>query len=375
MILREDVSGAQMDSISNLVGALLRYCKSHPDTPLVMFKSDVAATYRQLPLHPLWQIKQIFTIDGVRHVDRSTEFGGRGSCRDYTAFMGLVLWIAIFVKHLQDLFGYINDNFSFEEEGKVDWYAPFQCYYPSKQAKLLCLWDEIGLPRDKSKQEYAPVLRMVGFMVDPNLMQVLMDDTDKTKLIQHISGFIATAPGGTRRTLREFQQLAGWINWSSNVFPPSLLKPALSNVYAKISGKAEPHAKLFVSTAVVRDLNWYKAHMEQSNGVYLFGDMEWGVHQADVTSFSDACMSGLGYFFQQSRKGFQCKTLDKPPKDTIFYFEALAVTSVIDAATQLPSIPARLLIYSDNTNTVDIFHSLCSLPAYNDLLKFTVSLP
>jgi hypothetical protein len=71
MILREDVVGAQMDSVSNLVAALLRYRKTHPVTPLVMFKSDVSAAYRRLPLHPLWQIKQIVTIDSTRHVDRS----------------------------------------------------------------------------------------------------------------------------------------------------------------------------------------------------------------------------------------------------------------------------------------------------------------
>ena len=147
MILREDIAGAQMDAVSNLMTALIRYRKTHPRTRLVIFKSDVAAAYRQLPLHPLWQIKQIVTIDGVRHVDRNTAFGGRGSCRAYTSFMGFVLWVAIFVKHLVDLFGYIDDNFSFKEEGKVEWYAPYQCYYPTKQAQLLCLWDEIGLPQ------------------------------------------------------------------------------------------------------------------------------------------------------------------------------------------------------------------------------------
>ena len=374
MILREDVVGARMDTVSNLVGALLRYHKEHPNTPLVMFKSDVSAAYRQLPLHPLWQIKQIVTIDGVRHVDRNTEFGGRGSCRDYTAFMGLVLWIAIFVKCLLDLFGYIDDNFSFEEEGKVTWYAPYQCYFPTKQARLLCLWDEIGLPHEKSKQEYAPVLRIIGFMVDPALMCVSMDDDDKDQLIQRISDFIATALGGTSRTLREFQQLAGWINWSFNVFP--LLKPALSNVYAKISGKSESHAKVFVSKAVVRDLEWFIAHMKQSDGVLLFGDMEWGSHQADITAYSDACLTGLGFFFEHSCEGFpsQCLTPGHPPKDTIFFFEALAVVSVIDTVTRLPSIPARLLIYSDNSYTVDIFHSLRSLPPYNNLLKFAVTL-
>ena len=82
-----DIVGAKMDSISDLIGALLRYCKRHPKTTLILFKSDVSAAYRRLPLHPLWQVKQIVIIDGIRHVDRCTCFGGRGSCRDYTALM------------------------------------------------------------------------------------------------------------------------------------------------------------------------------------------------------------------------------------------------------------------------------------------------
>ena len=372
MIARSDVAGAKMDLISDLIGALLKYRKQFPDKSLVLFKSDVSAAYRRLPLHPLWQIKQIVTIDGNRHVDRCTSFGGRASCRDYTAFMGLVLWIAIVVKLLEDLFGYIDDNFGFDEEGNVIWYGPYQCYYPSKQARLLELWDEIGLPHDKAKQEYAPVLRIIGFMVDPKLMRVSMDEEDKTRLLQNVKEFSATAPGGTRRTLREFQQLAGWINWSFNVFP--LLKPALSNVYAKMRGKVETHAKIFVSKAVVCDLVWFESHVRQSNGVYLFENVDWNILEADIVAYSDACLSGLGFFFDRTKEGFQCVVPQSPPKDTIFYFEALAVVSVVDAVARLSTTPVRLLIYSDNSNTVDIFHSLRSLPPYNDLLKFTVSL-
>jgi hypothetical protein len=80
MIAREDVVGAKMDAISDLIAALLRYRRERPDSKLVLFKSDVSAAYRRLPLHPLWQIKQIVTIDDIRHVDRCTSFGGRGSC-------------------------------------------------------------------------------------------------------------------------------------------------------------------------------------------------------------------------------------------------------------------------------------------------------
>jgi hypothetical protein len=198
-----------MDSIADLIGALLRYRRKNPSAVLILLKSDVSAAYRRLLLHFLWQIKQIVTIDQIRHVDRCTSFGGRGSCRDYTAFMELVLWIAIFVKLLADLFGYIDDNFSFDEEGNVTWYRPYQCYYPAKQTSLLKLWDEIGLPHDKAKQEYGPVLRIIGFMVDLNQMRVSMDEEDRERLMRQVSDFSATAPGGTRRTLREFQQPAG----------------------------------------------------------------------------------------------------------------------------------------------------------------------
>jgi hypothetical protein len=129
-----------------------------------------------------------------------------------------------------------------------------------------------------------------------------------------------------------------------------------------------------MSKAVVRDLEWFLSHIHISDGVFLFENVDWDVRQADITAFCDACLSGLGFYFKQSLTGFQCLVPRKPPKDTIFFFKALAVVSVVNAVTRLPNIPACLLIFSDNTNTVDIFHSLRSLPPYNDLLKHTVSL-
>jgi hypothetical protein len=91
-------------------------------------------------------------------------------------------------------------------------------------------------------------------------MWVTMDDEDHGKLLQHVSDFIWTVSGGTRCTLHEFQQLAGWINWSLNVYP--LLKPALSNVYNKISGKSQPLALIFISKAMTDDLSWFISHVE-----------------------------------------------------------------------------------------------------------------
>lgn len=199
--------------------------------------------YQRFPLHPLWQIKQIVTIDEVQHVDRNTSFRGRGSCRDFTAFMNLVLWIAIFIKFLTDLFGYIDNGFSFDEEGNVLWYEPYRCYYPSIQTKLLQLWDEIGLSHEKSKQEYAPTLLVIGFLVDPNLMRISMDEEDQTRLLQHVRDFIATAPGGTHRSLREFQKLG--LSMSSPCLNPRCQMSMLRSVGNQIIMPKSMSAKQF----------------------------------------------------------------------------------------------------------------------------------
>ena len=121
--------------------------------------------------------------------------------------MGLVLWIAIFVKFISDLFRYIDNNFGFDKEGNVLWYEPYQCYYPAKQTKLLKLWDEISLPQEKEKQEYRPVLCIIGFNVDPKLMRVSMDEEDHNRLIQHVVRFIATAPRGIVVPYKNFSNL------------------------------------------------------------------------------------------------------------------------------------------------------------------------
>ena len=58
---------------------LLKKKKDFPDEELILFKSDISDAYHNLPIHPLWQIKQINTIQKRRHVDRCNCFRGKGS--------------------------------------------------------------------------------------------------------------------------------------------------------------------------------------------------------------------------------------------------------------------------------------------------------
>jgi hypothetical protein len=83
MIDRDNVASSCLDTVSDLVKALLRKCQRHGNRQLVLFKSDVTMAYCRLILHPLWQLKQIVTMDGEHHGDCCTPFGNHTSSRSY----------------------------------------------------------------------------------------------------------------------------------------------------------------------------------------------------------------------------------------------------------------------------------------------------
>jgi hypothetical protein len=117
-----------------------------------------------------------------------------------------------------------------------------------------------------------------------------------------------------------------YINWAINVCP--LLKPALSNVYEKISGKSQMHVKIFVSKAFNDDLQscsglspMWRLHMVFKFLKPLIGllimlillHMEMQIVLEWASISSNPAMDFSQPF----------------PKDVIFYFEALTVLSIV----------------------------------------------
>jgi hypothetical protein len=368
MIPRSAIAGARLDSIRDLVVSLLEFRRVHGSgVSLLLFKSDVTAAYRQLPVHPLWQLKQIITIDHLRHVDHNNSMGNRGAQRMWAAFMALVMWIALHVWELSHTKIYTDDAFGFEVLGQVEFYKPYDTYYPRKQARLLKLWDYIGLPHKKSKQEFSDILTIIGFEVDPNKMIVSMPMQSRTNFLAAINEFLEEP----RHRLQKWQQLGGWANWVLNAYP--LLKPGLSNVYAKCAGKTEARGLIYVNDSVRNDLRWMAKHIRESDGILVMKSMEWEVDEAGLTLFGDASGQGMGVWDPASGIGHQCVLPCSAPADTIFFFEALAVCAAVHLASGRLRTPKKLVIYTDNTNTLSIFNTLRALPPYNPILKSAVS--
>ena len=78
MIDRSSISGVKIDGIKTLGDSIRVFRANQPDglaPPLVLWKSDIAATSRQLPMHPLWQIKQAVQISSEFCIDRCNNIG------------------------------------------------------------------------------------------------------------------------------------------------------------------------------------------------------------------------------------------------------------------------------------------------------------
>jgi hypothetical protein len=372
MIKRDDIKGFPLDNMTHLGEGLLTRHRAKPDQRLVLFKSDVAEAYRLLPMHPLWQIKQIVTIDGERDVDRNNCFGGRGSPGIYISFDGLVTWIARKVKLILDVWTYMDNSFGIDDEGNMMWYQPYEKHMPANQVKLLSLWDELRIPHEPHKQLFGEKLTIIGIEVNANNLSFMLPKQALDDLLEELQGFTewSVKKKGTLRTLRRWQRLAGWLNWSFNIFP--MMRPALNNLYPKIAGKEQPLMKIWVNNNVCADLNWAMSHLRESLAIRLLSCVTWDAEDADETLFCDACMQGLAFWYPRRRQGFYSPVPTATAREIIFFYETLAVTSAVDNLQQGGTNYSKIVIYTDSMNTVDIFNTLRCQPEFNPMLRFCV---
>lgn len=322
-------------------------------------------------MHPLWQIKQVVTIDSERDLDRNNCFGGRGSAGIYISFNGLVTWIAKNIRFIADLWTYMDDSFGIDEEDNVVWYHRYERYMPRNQAKLLSLWDELGIPHEPHKQLSGGKLTITGIEINANSLTFTLPAQALDDLLSELKAFTARVvkKRGACWTLRRWQRLAGWMNWSFNVFP--MIRPALNNLYPKIAGKDQPLMKIWVNE-VRSDLQWAMRLLRNSLGVRLLSTVSWNSEDADEIIFCDACMEGLAFWYPSRRQGFYSPVPAYQTDKTIFYYEALTATSAVDNLRERGIHHSKIVLFTDSMNTVDIFNSLKCQAVFNPLLLFCV---
>jgi len=78
MISRDNIAGTCMDGLKQLGASLHDFQRVHGDHMwLVMWKSDIQSAYWNMPIHPLFQLKQIVMVDKRHYVDHCNCFGNQ----------------------------------------------------------------------------------------------------------------------------------------------------------------------------------------------------------------------------------------------------------------------------------------------------------
>ena len=329
MIDHTQVTGFPLDNMRHLGEMLLDVRKTVGNVPMVLWKSDIADAYRLLPMSPYWQIKQINTVDGQRYVDQHMAFGSSASAGIFISFNSLVAWIAKNEVGIPYLADYMDDSSGCNLLGDTCFYIPYEKDLPRDQYRLLMLWDALGIPHKPHKQIFGSPLTIIGISADPNSMTLTLPDVAKERLVAELRFWTSKPPKTSSGSLKlkHWERLAGWFNWALNVYP--LLRPALNNVYSKMTGKRSRDQRVYINNAVRDDLTWALTHIENSDGVHLWKSISWAPDMADHVIYCDACPNGMGFWYPVSKDGYYAPTPVNVPSDFIFYFEALCVLSAI----------------------------------------------
>lgn len=359
-IAREDAK-VRYDTLQDLGRALRAIKAKYPGVPLVLWKSDVAHAFRTVPMHPLWQIRQVVEIGGSYHVDHCMAFGNRSSPVIWCRLAGLVAWIAVNARGLLFCHHYMDDFWSIERGLDIIPYDPYGDERPHTQAQLLTLWDQLGIPHEAEKQPFGRCVPVIGFEVDTDAMTFKMSKEDRDALLGRILEFVGES--ARKHPLRKWQQLLGWCNWALNVLPHC--RPALASSYAKIANKNHPHANIPLNKQVITDLNWFADRLKASKGLSLIRGNSWDISLAEVVVICDACPSGMGFWSPSHRRAFYFRIPAEIDRSSNFC-EAACLASGLGWALTLIDLPRfpRVLIYSDNLDACNVFSSMSGRHPY-----------
>ncbi|GAA5948589.1 hypothetical protein JCM21900_005183 [Sporobolomyces salmonicolor] len=314
-----DLARTTYDTLREL-GVVIRYRCRKGDPPGVGIKSDVSQAFRNLPVSPYWQIKQVHRVrlvdrQGRRRttycVDHRLMLGGRLSPLIWCTILNLVLWG---VQHhlgfdfplafVDDVFGYDTSGIEIvvrhPESGE-------ERLVPRDQGRLLTIWSFVGCPWVWGKQESSrTMLTLLGHVVRFDTFTVTLPAKAKLDYACAIDTFLAAAPKKQPR-LVEWQRIAGYGQRVCTTLPFATF--ALRPLYDKIGGKVQRLARVHLNVAVRRALLWLRNEVLAAAPLYLFYPAleDWTTGEADAVFYADACtvgaegVAGIGFWAKTSR--------------------------------------------------------------------------
>ncbi|KAM5534196.1 hypothetical protein V8D89_012103 [Ganoderma adspersum] len=337
------------DDMHNFGQILFDAHRRYPDHDLTLYKSDVSTVFLNLPAHLIWQLRQVVTVDDDFHIMRRLVFGSRASLRIWCSVSALLCWIAIHKYNICGLIVYMDDFFGWDfcdPEHLLFFHGHLR---PSCQVRLLLFWAYVVCPFDDPKQLDGPILKIIGFWNNVINFTISMPPSVVDTAVEAIDRFFSSPEHKVR--LRDWQRLAGHLNWILNVLPWG--RPALTEMYRKMAHKTNPNAWVFLNHEVTSDLTWFHTILLKAIG-------RWGPEEADITVWTDAALrGGMSFVFHHSAFVYEFrKDVTAPGHPDILFFEMLAVVSALAHLAKLDLPPRRVLFFSDILDGDVMFDSM-----------------
>jgi len=324
--------------------------KRYPGRRLTTYKSDVAKAFLNLPAHPLWQIRQLVCVDGKFHIVRRLVFGNRASPRIWCAVSSLLCWLAERLG-IEGLNVYMDDFFGWDfADNLIRFHGKL---LPRRQVQLLILWNHVRCPYDDEKQLEGCPLKIIGFLIDINAGSISLSADSIIDILSGIDKFLSFP--GRNPSLRAWLRLAGHLNWMLNVLPWG--RPALTEIYRKISGKSLMSSGVFINNEVRADLLWLKETIPESIGIRFVDSGIWDDIDADMVIWTDASPKGA-LAFVYAGNGFFAPIPSSCRHPESLFLELMAILSAVDHASKFDHPPLRLLLWTDSLDSVSMFNSL-----------------
>ena len=163
--------------------------RRYPDRDLTLFKSDVSTAFLNLPAHPIWQLRQVVTVDNDFHIVRQLVFSSRASPRIWCSVSALLCWIAIHKYNIRGLVIYMDDFFGWDFNDHLLFFRGR--LRPSRQVRLLIFWAYVMCPFDDPKQLDGRRLKIIGFWNDVVSFTISMPPSIVEAAVEAINQFLS----------------------------------------------------------------------------------------------------------------------------------------------------------------------------------------
>jgi hypothetical protein len=120
-ILKEDAK-VKYDDMRAFGGCLHRAVLDNPSKHLTLLKSDIASAFLNLPVHPIWQLRQLVRVDGILYLGHHFIFGSRAAPRCWCSLLSLICWLGECKLNILGLHVYMDNFFGWDFDRNVIWF-------------------------------------------------------------------------------------------------------------------------------------------------------------------------------------------------------------------------------------------------------------